>query len=91
MFPFPNNQSDRPFNPEHNDQQGYQTMDLILNGEEKTVSEVTTVSDLLDHIGYDPDLVAVEVNEEIVSEETYNEHKLSNGDQVEVVTFVGGG
>jgi sulfur carrier protein len=35
--------------------------------------------------------VAVEVNETIVTKARYDDHRISQGDAVEIVAFVGGG
>lgn len=50
-----------------------------------------TISVYLDNSGYDPKVVAVELNEEIVPKSSYGETVLKDGDVVEVVSFVGGG
>lgn len=66
-------------------------MDLTINGKDRQVSEEATVSDVLEDLEYDPDMVAVEVNETVVPGEAYEEQQLSDGDRMEIVTFVGGG
>lgn len=66
-------------------------MKLTVNGEQKEVEGVRTVSDLLENMDIDPDRVAVEVNEDIVPGKKYQDFDLSPGSSVEIVTFVGGG
>ena len=46
---------------------------------------------MLDSLNYDRTKIAVELNEDIVPKQTYEETILKNGDVVEVVSFVGGG
>ena len=66
-------------------------MNIILNGENRSVPHGTTVSGLLDMLGIQKDRVAVEVNVAVIKKDSYGEHLLTEGDQVEVVSFVGGG
>ena len=64
---------------------------VILNGEQQTLSEGLTIAGLIDHLGLNQRRIAVEVNREIVAREQYTVRALANGDQVEIVHFVGGG
>jgi sulfur carrier protein len=64
---------------------------VILNGEQRTLSEGLTIAGLIDHLGLNQRRIAVEVNREIVAREQYPVRALANGDQVEIVHFVGGG
>lgn len=50
-----------------------------------------TIANLLNQLELDPRLVAVEVNLEIVSKGNYPTQRLSEGDRIEIVHFVGGG
>ncbi len=64
---------------------------LTLNGEERVLPTAVTVSGLLASLGLDPRMVVVELNREIVRTPRLEEVMLRNGDQVELVHFVGGG
>ncbi len=64
---------------------------IVLNGEPKDVPRPATVAALLGELGLDPREVAVERNREIVPRATYGAVSLTDGDRLEVVTFVGGG
>jgi thiazole synthase len=64
---------------------------LTINGERKELPETLTVADLLARLGFDRRKVAVEVNEAVVPALRHAEHRLGDGDCVEVVTLVGGG
>ena len=66
-------------------------MKLLVNGESREVREDITVSDLLQELKVATERVAVEVNLEVVRKARHAEHRLHEGDKVEVVTFVGGG
>ena len=50
-----------------------------------------TISEYLATTDYDPKIIAVECNEEIVPKAKYDETVIQNGDVIEVVSFVGGG
>ncbi len=66
-------------------------MKLTVNGETREVPQAASVSELLALLGLDAPRVAVEVNRAIVPRARHAEHRLADGDAVEVVTFVGGG
>ncbi|MBQ9716496.1 MAG: sulfur carrier protein ThiS [Clostridia bacterium] len=50
-----------------------------------------TLADYLSSTSYDPKRIAVERNGEIVPKAKYGETVLEDGDNVEIVSFVGGG
>lgn len=50
-----------------------------------------TLSDYLMAANYDPKRIAVERNGDIVPKARYGETILTDGDHVEIVSFVGGG
>ena len=64
---------------------------IRLNGKEREVAADITVSGLLDQLGLVPGMVVVERNREILARERYAAVRLSEGDQLELVHFVGGG
>lgn len=66
-------------------------MKLTVNGVVEDLAESLTIDVFLEHFGYDPRKIAVEVNKEIVVKSMYSQVPLDDGDVVEVVTFVGGG
>lgn len=66
-------------------------MRLLLNGEERDVAGVVTIADLVASLGLDARKVAVERNLEIAPRSTYADTVLSDGDRIEIVTFIGGG
>ena len=67
-----------------------QAMELFVNGEKTSIVETATVSDLISALDI-RDNVAVEINREIVSRSAFAHHLLADGDQVEIVTAIGGG
>jgi thiamine biosynthesis protein ThiS len=64
---------------------------IVLNGEPHHLSSPGSVRSLLEELGLDPDRVAVEVNRRILKRAQFGSREVSEGDEVEVVTFVGGG
>ena len=69
-------------------------MQLKINGEIKTINssnEELLLEALLENLGYKPQLVVVELNNEIVNPKAWISTKIKNGDCLEVVTIVGGG
>ena len=66
-------------------------MNINVNGQQRTVSNGTTIAELLSELGLESRHVAVEVNLEIVPRGKHAEHRLAEGDRLEVVTLVGGG
>lgn len=66
-------------------------MNLVVNGESRAAAPGATVAALLTELGLDPQQVAVERNRDIVPRVEYSKVALSEGDQLEIVTFVGGG
>ena len=66
-------------------------MKVTINGEERTFDPVSTLSDLLTHLGLKPDRVAVELNRELIPRDRWAQTHLAEGDKLEIVHFVGGG
>ncbi|WP_269611146.1 sulfur carrier protein ThiS [Prochlorococcus marinus] len=69
-------------------------MKLKINGEIKTIKNSNKdflLEALLEHLGYKPQLVVVELNGAIINPKDWIITKINNGDCLEVVTIVGGG
>jgi sulfur carrier protein len=66
-------------------------MQVLVNGRAMQVPDGTTVRGLLDCMNADAGRVAVERNQDVVPRKTWENVRLSEGDAVEIVTFVGGG
>ena len=64
---------------------------IRLNGQPMDVPEGTSIDQLLAMTQIRTKLVAVEINLEIVPRESHGQRILRAGDEVEVVTLVGGG
>lgn len=66
-------------------------MDILLNGEPRTLVAPASVLQLLQAEGLQDRRVAVEVNGEIVPRSRHGEWALAAGDHVEIVHALGGG
>ena len=66
-------------------------MEIIVNGESRTLPEGLTVAELVAQLELQPKFVAVERNLELVPHAQHAACRLQPGDRVEIVTLVGGG
>mgnify|MGYP001150937817 FL=1 len=69
-------------------------MNIKLNGEIKTINnsdEKFFLEGLILHLGYEPQLVVVELNGTIINPQEWINTNIKDGDCLEVVTIVGGG
>jgi thiamine biosynthesis protein ThiS len=64
---------------------------ITLNGEPHDLPAAMTISELLAHLAIDPRRVAVEHNLVVVRRAAFESTLVGEGDQVEIVNFVGGG
>ncbi|HSZ58200.1 MAG TPA: sulfur carrier protein ThiS [Tepidisphaeraceae bacterium] len=65
-------------------------MRIKVNGDEREISTGETVRALVARYSLTPEKVAIELNRRLVRAEKYDT-ALNEGDEVEIVTFVGGG
>ena len=66
-------------------------MNLFVNGEPATAPDDVTIAAFLERLGMPQKGVAVERNREIVPKSAHAATRLSDGDRIEIVQFVGGG
>ena len=66
-------------------------MHIILNGDEKEISEGLTAAGLINELGLKDQHIALEVNEELVARSSLARHVLRVGDRVEIIQAIGGG
>ena len=67
------------------------SVDVVVNGEARTVVQGTTIAELIAELGLGDRRVAVEKNREVVPRAQHATTVLAAGDRLELVTFVGGG
>jgi len=66
-------------------------MTVQINGEAREFSSPLSLASLLEQMGLKADRVAVELNRNIVPRDQWAATGLNEGDQLEIVHFVGGG
>jgi thiamine biosynthesis protein ThiS len=64
---------------------------IRLNGDPHELAAPVTVLQLLEQLAIDPRIVAVEHNLTIIKRDRYASTMVGEGDEVEIVRFVGGG
>lgn len=66
-------------------------MELTVNGKKLEVTDGVTITALLAELKINALRVAVQLNQEIVKRERYEETSLKAGDRLEIITFMAGG
>lgn len=66
-------------------------MDVTINGKTKSFEASCSITAMLETLDLHPQRVAVELNREIIKRDRYDEVTVSDGDEVEILQFVGGG
>ena len=69
-------------------------MKIRVNGEEKKIDfdqENALLSNALKSLGYNPNTIVVELNNLIINSLKWEKVKLKDGDNLEIVSIVGGG
>lgn len=66
-------------------------INLLVNGEPRNCVSPTALPELLQQLGFNLRLIAVEYNGEILHRQFWTETQIKSGDRLEVVTIVGGG
>ena len=68
-----------------------QSVSIRVNGEHRRVPGGTSVAEMVDLLGLDPRRVAVERNLAVIPRSTLGQVCVEDGDDYEIVHFVGGG
>jgi thiazole synthase len=67
------------------------TVSIRVNGEHRRVAGGISLAQLAEELGLVPEKVAVERNLEVVPRSTLRQVMIEDGDEIEIVHFVGGG
>ena len=67
------------------------SIEIVVNGERRSVPAEMRVSELVAEMGLQPERVALELNREILARLNWHTTVLAAGDRLEIVHFVGGG
>ena len=66
-------------------------MNIIVNGNQTDIAEGSVIDDLIVLLELNVQRLAVELNRRIIRRAEWDSTRLSEGDRVEIVHFVGGG
>ncbi len=66
-------------------------IDIVVNGQPRTVPEGMNLAELMAFLGIDPSRVALEMNKVLVRRPLWSNTPVTAGVALEVVHFVGGG
>ncbi|ALG69381.1 sulfur carrier protein ThiS [Beggiatoa leptomitoformis] len=66
-------------------------MQIVVNGEIKTVNETLTVQELIEQLALTGRRLAIEVNQAIVPRSQFGLYRLQAQDKIEIVHAIGGG
>jgi sulfur carrier protein len=66
-------------------------MEITLNGQIREVPEAITARQLIAMLELEGRRLAMEVNQEVVPRSHFDEHRLKQGDCIEIVHAIGGG
>ena len=66
-------------------------MNIIVNSIEIEVEQGISIQQLIVEKNIVSKYIAVEINKYIVPKSDYQEYKLKDGDQIEIITAIGGG
>jgi len=64
---------------------------LIINGKKIDLPTGISITELLRQLNLDRDKIVIEVNFKLISKDQYASTLLKQDDQVEIISFVGGG
>jgi len=67
------------------------TFSITVNGKQRPIEPGTTISGLIEQLGFADQRVAVERNRDVVPRADHATTLIADGDRIELVTFVGGG
>jgi len=73
------------------EQQHPPLVNLLVNGDPRTVPSDCTVAKLIDALGLQSSRIAIAVNRDVVPRSAFATHRLEAEDRVEILEAVGGG
>nr|YP_009027628.1 hypothetical protein 71 [Neoporphyra perforata]AGV01111.1 hypothetical protein 71 [Neoporphyra perforata]AHB35122.1 hypothetical protein 71 [Neoporphyra perforata]AHB35331.1 hypothetical protein 71 [Neoporphyra perforata]AIA19493.1 hypothetical protein [Neoporphyra perforata]AIA19702.1 hypothetical protein [Neoporphyra perforata] len=69
----------------------HNNINIQINGEPFNCAEPISLQFLLDYLDFNPEYVAVELNDTLLPEPLFQSTYLNDQDKLEVITIVGGG
>ena len=64
---------------------------IKINGDDKSIPQNISILKLIESLKINKDRVVIELNKNILKKDLFNSTLLSENDELEIVTFVGGG
>ncbi|MEA3456242.1 MAG: sulfur carrier protein ThiS [Campylobacterota bacterium] len=66
-------------------------MKITVNGEERECAKGVSLASLINDLGIKVKVMAAAVNMNVVKKDDWESYRLSDGDKIELLHFVGGG
>ena len=66
-------------------------MEILVNSEKIYLPQDSCVEDLINHLGFQNQRIAIEINESIIPKSSHSSFLLKHQDEVEMIKAVGGG
>ena len=66
-------------------------IEIYINGEKVIVSKNINLKKLLENLSIKNELIAVEINKEVVPKSEYKKIEINNKDKIEILELIGGG
>ena len=66
-------------------------MEILVNGDKISLPEYSSIEDLITHLGFQNQRIAIEINESIIPKSNHTSFLLKDLDEVEIIKAVGGG
>ncbi len=66
-------------------------MKIIINGKTKEIPYEINIVELLENFSLPKERIAIEINKKVVRKKDWENIKVADADQIEVIHFVGGG
>lgn len=66
-------------------------MQIVINGEKRDVDDGLNLADMVERLKLSSERVAIELNFNVIRKKDWTHTKLTDGDKLEVIHFVGGG
>ena len=66
-------------------------MNIMINGENFFFDKSLTIDELLKKNNISLQNIVIEINKEIITKSLWGKYELNSGDEVEIITAVGGG
>ena len=64
---------------------------IYINGKKKKINSNCNLVDIVEEYSLKNQLVAVEINQEVIPKSNYNTKKINKNDRIEILELIGGG